>query len=70
MTIASELIDADAKKCSLCGGINAESENVGDVLVVKCHDCHFQYIPNNMKYLGEEYFASYFERSRKKMIIL
>jgi SAM-dependent methyltransferase len=58
--------ETDANNCLLCGSSNVGNENVGDVLVVKCNECDFQFIPDNLKYLGEGYFSNYYGRNRKE----
>ena len=52
----------NTKLCFLCGNNNVYEENLGDILVVKCNDCGFQHIPDNLKYLGMGYFSDYFKR--------
>ena len=52
------------KTCFLCDSTDVTEENVGNILVLRCDDCGFQHIPDNLKYLGEGYFSDYFKRDR------
>ena len=55
------------RTCFLCDSVDVNEENIGDILVLRCNDCGFQHIPDNLKYLWEGYFSDYFQRDRSML---
>jgi SAM-dependent methyltransferase len=49
-------------RCILCNSTNVQSLTFNNIFIIKCNICEFQYIPNNKKYIGEDYFYSYFTK--------
>jgi SAM-dependent methyltransferase len=53
-------------RCILCDSVNVQSLNFNNIFIIKCNACEFQYIPNNNKYLGEDFYSNYFTRRNAK----
>ena len=49
-------------KCIICQSNELKKLNFNNVIIDKCNICDFQYIPNNNKYIGSDYFSNYFTK--------
>jgi SAM-dependent methyltransferase len=54
------------KICFLCGCDNIQLLSYNNIFIDKCSSCGFQYIPNNEKYIGKDYYSQYFIRRYTK----
>lgn len=46
--------------CLVCNSRDLESNMINEIIIQNCKFCNFQFIPNNKKYLSNEYFSNYF----------
>lgn len=53
---------SETMKCMLCGDNNLKILNYKKIIIQKCGNCEFQYIPEKFKYIKNDHFLNYFDK--------